>query len=247
MERAFEGNTPTGVESMIKTSTHSNGKTVNSVNIIGGMFNSGSGLSDNGSNKGFFINNGGSANVKIDGCAFGNLSTAQLRLSPNDSKITFTPNNYYPSNFDSFDGPTLLPSFHHTQVKPFNEVSNDAISGSTSSIKKIAYTGADGDLLSSASLFNLECNKAASATYFFSKNITDADGTPATVHSIDGRGFNNNTFGVSGGAKTTTERNAMTYLTDGTMVFDTTLGKPVWKYGGTDVAPLFVDSTGASV
>jgi hypothetical protein len=247
MERAWEGNTPDGTQAMIKTSTHPNGKPVNCVNLTGSMFNSGSGLSDNSTNKGYFINNAGNVNVKIDGCGWGQLGAFQLRLSPNNSKITFSPNNFYPGNFDSFDGPTLLPNFHHTQVKPFNEVSNDAISGGTAAIKKIAYTGTDVDLAGGASLFGLDCNKPAGASYFFSRCRTDVDGTPVNVHSIDGRGFNNNVFGVSGGAKTTTERNAMTYLTDGTMVFDTTLGKPVWKYGGTAVAPLFVDSTGASV
>lgn len=48
--------------------------------------------------------------------------------------------------------------------------------------------------------------------------------------------------GVSGGAYTTTERNALTGLQTGTMVWDSTLSKPVWYNGSS-----WEDATGASV
>jgi len=50
------------------------------------------------------------------------------------------------------------------------------------------------------------------------------------------------TSGVNGGAFTTTERNALSGLNNGTMVFDTTLVKPVWFYSSG-----WVDATGSSV
>lgn len=53
--------------------------------------------------------------------------------------------------------------------------------------------------------------------------------------------------GVSGGAYTTVNRNAIAVTSDeiGIMVFDTTLGKPVWLKN--NVGPVWVDATGTAV
>lgn len=51
------------------------------------------------------------------------------------------------------------------------------------------------------------------------------------------------TKGINGGAYTTTERNALTGMSYGTMVFDTTLAKPIW-YASPGV---WKDATGTSV
>jgi hypothetical protein len=67
----------------------------------------------------------------------------------------------------------------------------------------------------------------------------------ATVARITASGTLSSIKSVGGGDFTTTERNALGVLPAGVMVFDTTLGKPVWKpETGTNS---WVDATGATV
>lgn len=71
----------------------------------------------------------------------------------------------------------------------------------------------------------------------------------ATTHiaRITNAGTLRSTTGVGGGAYTTAARNALTLTSNdiGIMVYDTTLGKPVWLHNQT--GPVWHDATGASV
>jgi hypothetical protein len=80
-------------------------------------------------------------------------------------------------------------------------------------------------------------------------NNLNIENTAATknIFSLNDAGKLNLTNGVSGGAFTTTNRNAIAVTSGdvGLMVFDTTLGKPVWLKNST--GPVWVDATGTTV
>jgi hypothetical protein len=175
VERCWEGATPAGNESIIRTSNNAiTSDSVFTVYIAGSYFQSSAGIAG-----GYFVRSDGSCRVIVTGCSFGGLGTHPISLATNLDKIVFESSNYYPGGFTGFTTPSLVLGSNNT-ITSFNEINIDS-SGNSKVITNTdaAYTG---------TIQRLECARIESGAYYFDRLFADYDGTPSEQHYRKGNG-----------------------------------------------------------
>jgi hypothetical protein len=180
-ERSYEGHTPVGNESIIRTSTNATtGDGIFAVSIMGSFFQSSAGV-----NGGYFVRSDGSAIVSVQGCAFGGLSANPISLATGLNKILFNNTNYYPGGFTGFTTPMVVrdSSVYH---QAFDEEEQAAITGADEYVKVIRHK--NGNNITNGSVLGLQTDRTASSAYKMFRLRTDMDGTPSTIYTIYGNG-----------------------------------------------------------
>lgn len=180
-ERSYEGHTPVGNEAIIRTSNNATtGDSVNAISIVGGLFQSGPGVSG-----GYFIRSDGSAVVSVQGSAFGGLSSSPISLATSLDKILFNDTNYYPGGFTGFTTPKVVRN-SATYYQSFDEEDQAAITSIDEYVKVIRHK--NGDNIANGSVLGLQTDRPASAAYKMLRARADMDGTPTTVWTMYGNG-----------------------------------------------------------
>jgi hypothetical protein len=228
IERAWEGHTSTNTEALIRTANNATtGDTIAAVMVDGGFYQTSAGMAG-----GYFIDCAGSAIVSISGAGFGSLGTHAARLSSNNDKVIFGDDNYYPGGFTSFTAPNVVLGGATTLYKNFHET-NDSASEAVKILKASHATYA-------TSLVDLQAERAASSAYNFMTGRSDVSSGNVVQHQLVGNGEAYHRSGVGGGSYTTGTR--PTPANAGTMIWDSTLSKPIWWNGAA-----WEDATGATV
>jgi hypothetical protein len=182
--------------------------------------------------SGYFINDAGSAIVSVRSSGLGSLGTNPIRLSPNNDKVIFSDDNYYPGGFTSFTAPNVVLGGATTLYKNFHET-NDAASEAVKILNASSASYA-------TSLLDLQAVRASSSAYNFMIGRSDIAGSNVVQHQLVGNGEAYHRSGVGGGSYATGAR--PTPANAGTMVWDSTLSRPIW-WNGT----AWEDATGALV
>jgi len=180
-ERSYDGHTPVGNESIIRTSnnaTTSDG--VFAISIVGGLFQSGSGVSG-----GYFIRSDGSAIISVQGSSFGGLAGFPISLATSLDKILFDDTNYYPGGFTGFTTPKVVRN-SATYYQSFDEEDQAAITDIDEYVKVIRHK--NGDNIANGSVLGIQTDRAASSAYKMLRVRADMDGTPTTVWTMYGNG-----------------------------------------------------------
>ena len=181
VERCYDGHTPAGNESMIRTSNNATtGDSIFSLLIEGSLFQSSAGIVG-----GYFIRSDGGVVANVESCAFGGLSASAISLSTNNTKILFGSTNYYPGGFTGFTLPKVVRD-SDVGTQAFAEEVDASITGDVY-VKTIKHS--DGDnIAGGASVLGLLANRAASSAYNLIRARVDVDGTPTTVFNVAGNG-----------------------------------------------------------
>lgn len=180
-ERCFEGNTPSGGESIIRTANNTTtGDGVYVVYIAGCLMQSSAGIAG-----GYLINAAGSAIVQIEGCGIGGLSANPIGLSSNNDKVLFGDTNYYPGDFTNLTSPKIARN-PATYYEAFDEQSTSVITDIDEYVKVVRHH--NGSNITNGSVLGLLSDRPISSAYKLLRARVDMAGTPKTVFTLYGNG-----------------------------------------------------------
>jgi hypothetical protein len=180
-ERCFEGHTPSGSESIIRTANNATtGDGVYAVYIAGCLMQSSVGIAG-----GYLINSAGSAIVQIEGCGIGGLAANPISLSPGNQKVLFGDTNYYPGGFIGFSSPKIARN-PATYYESFDEESVEIITNIDEYVKSIRHR--NGSNITNGSVLGLLSDRPPSGAYKLLRARVDMAGTPKTVLTLYGNG-----------------------------------------------------------